>query len=185
MSRTFDHTITTGIPISLSSLRHSSLCSRVTLTVRREKRSTSSVVPAEYFSGGLGVESENGSTNRFLWPLLLLLSPLHASQGVLPATQLAPLWGGMREAMMDTHHSSLEFWRLAIEYICGLDSVLGNSNGAIEKPHQMAALGTRAHQRRRGTIRWRRGERDPHLVVSPASFVSISPSLWRTAMRNW
>lgn len=47
---------------------------------------------------------------------------------------------------MDTHHSSLEFWRLAIEYICGLDPVLGNSDSAIEKPHQMAALGARAYQ---------------------------------------
>jgi len=37
--------ITTGIPINLRGLRHSSLCSRVTLTVRREKRSTSSAVP--------------------------------------------------------------------------------------------------------------------------------------------
>jgi hypothetical protein len=34
--------------MSLSNLRHSSLCSRVTLTVRREKRSTSSVVPRDH-----------------------------------------------------------------------------------------------------------------------------------------
>lgn len=39
------HTTTTGIPINLRRRRHSSLCSRVTLTVRRENRSKSSVVP--------------------------------------------------------------------------------------------------------------------------------------------
>ena len=38
-------TMMTGIPISLKSFWHSSLCCRVTLTVRRVKRSTSSAVP--------------------------------------------------------------------------------------------------------------------------------------------
>ena len=37
--------MTKGMPMRLRSLLHSSLCSRVTLTVRREKRSMSSAVP--------------------------------------------------------------------------------------------------------------------------------------------
>ena|SRR5260221_497200 len=47
---TLEHTITTGVPISFSSWWHYSLCSPVTLTIRRKKRSTSSLVPAEYIS---------------------------------------------------------------------------------------------------------------------------------------
>ena len=41
-------TTTNGIPISANSRLHSSLCSLVTLTVRLAKRSTSSVVPAQW-----------------------------------------------------------------------------------------------------------------------------------------
>lgn len=45
MHRTRTLTTTNGIPIKPSSFLHSSLCSLVTLTVRLEKRSTSSAVP--------------------------------------------------------------------------------------------------------------------------------------------
>jgi hypothetical protein len=37
------------------------------------------------------------------------------------------------------YHSGLELWWFAIENICGLDSTFDNSNGAIEKSHQMTS----------------------------------------------
>ena len=59
------------MPMSLSNLRHSSLCSRVTLTVRREKRSTSSVVPREQMYNELDREEQNRANE----PVSLASSP--------------------------------------------------------------------------------------------------------------
>ncbi len=57
-------TMTTGIPINESSLRHSSLCWLVTLTVRLENLSTSSAVPISFASSPPSFASSRLS-NRF------------------------------------------------------------------------------------------------------------------------
>lgn len=58
------HTTTTGIPMSLRSLMHSSLCCFVTLTVRLDSRSTSSIVPVSLASSPSTLASSRRS-NRF------------------------------------------------------------------------------------------------------------------------
>ena len=46
---------------------------------------------------------------------------------------------------MDTHHTGLKFWWLAIENVRGLDPIFGNSDSAIEETHQMTGIGARSH----------------------------------------
>ena len=55
---------TYGTPISRKSFLHSSLCSLVTLTVRRENLSTSSVVPIS-FASSLAFVASSRFANRF------------------------------------------------------------------------------------------------------------------------
>ena len=83
-------------------------------------------------------KSEHGQTNPSPWPLLLLPWLLLAFQTVLPTTETALLASTRcRIGGIATHNSSLEVWRLAIKNIRRLDSVFGNSDSAIEEPHQM------------------------------------------------
>jgi len=132
----------TGIPISFSSQRDSSLCLLVTLTVRREKRSTSSVVPTEYMSCNR-VNGDCEVINLSLWPPLFPLSPPPALSRLRRSHHRSP--NVLTEAI-DTHHTDLKFWWLAIENVRGLDPIFDNSDSAIEGTHQMTRIGACSHQ---------------------------------------
>jgi hypothetical protein len=138
--------MTTGMPISLSNLRHSSLCSRVTLTVRREKRSTSSAVPRET----MHCEPQDKEQTWSSPPVSLASSPsaFASSPSAFASSRLSnrfasynvtPLVPTMCEGeKIKAHYSGLEIWRLAVENIGGLDSIFDDPDGAIEESHQMA-----------------------------------------------
>lgn len=113
--------MTTGMPISVSKRRHSSLCSRVTLTVRRENRSRSSAVPVSLASSPSALASSRFS-KRF--------DSCRASR--YKATPQTRKWSRA------THHSLLHLRRLSIKDIRRLDTIFHYPNRAVEEAHEMA-----------------------------------------------
>lgn len=141
-------TIITGMPISRRSLRHSSLCSLVTLTWRRLNRSISSTVPVSLASSPSSFASSRFSKRLASWRVISEVNDNNQTE---------------------TYNTRLEFWRFPIEYICRFYTILHYSYCAVEEPHEVAACSQRES--------YQRGLSDStYLVVSPDSLVSSSPS---------
>jgi hypothetical protein len=73
---------------------------------------------------------------------------LRAFQIALPAvsSRAVSLLGVRESGERNTYHTSLELWWLAIKNVCRLDAIFDDSNGTIEKSHQMTVM-TRADVR--------------------------------------
>lgn len=69
-----------------------------------------------------------------------------------------------------TYHAGLKLWRLAVKHVCRLDAVLYHPDGPVEEAHKMTRI--RVFSSSLGL----QSMAQTHLVVSPASFVSSSPS---------
>jgi hypothetical protein len=87
-------------------------------------------------------------TNQSLLPLHPLPLLLRAFQTALPAisSRAVSILEVRESGERNTYHTSLELWWLAIKNVCRLDAIFDDSNGAIEKSHQMTGM-TRANVR--------------------------------------
>ena len=101
---------------------HSSLCSRVTLTVRRENLSISSTVPVSFASSPSSLASARFSN---LFDSYKIHNPRHSVVYIYDVNSLT------------THHALFHLRRLPVKHISGLDPILHNTNSAVEEPHEM------------------------------------------------
>lgn len=108
--------MTQGIPISPSRRLHSSLCSLVTRTWRRDMRSMSSAVPVSRASSSASFASSRRPKRCFSWICQLLQQ---------------------FRKLRFTHNTALQVWRFAIEDVTRLYAVVNHSDGSIEEAHQM------------------------------------------------
>jgi len=101
----------------LRSRIHSSLCCFVTLTVRLENLSTSSVVPTSLASSPSSLASSRRA-NRF------------------ESSRIMSMRGKASRAN-ETYHSFFQFWRLSVKHIRGFDTILYYPYSPIKEAHKM------------------------------------------------